>query len=128
LTLTRRDFALAAGGLALELLVPRESAVAARRRSIKAVAFDAFVVFDPSSLSAEAERLYPGRGTELAVAWRTRQFEYSWLRSLTRRYVDFEQVTEDALVFASKLLRLDLPPEKRHTLMQGVLRLPTYPT
>src|ERR1043165_3771246 len=64
---------------------------------IKAVAFDGFPIIDPRPVGTRAEQLFPGRGAELMAAWRTRQFEYTWLRTLTRRYADFWLVTEEAL-------------------------------
>jgi 2-haloacid dehalogenase len=63
----------------------------------------------------------------LSNAWRTRQFEYQWLRALSGRYVDFWQTTEDGLVFAAKLLQLELTPDKRAQLMQAYLGLTTWP-
>ena len=126
-SLARRDLlALAGGALAAELLSSTDRAVAAEG-PIRAAAFDAFVIFDPGSLATEADRLYPGHGTELALAWRTSQFEYCWLRSLAGRWADFEQITADALAFAAEMLHLDLPTEKRDTLMHAVVRLPAYP-
>ncbi len=80
---------------------------------MKAVAFDAFAVLDPRPIFALAENLFPGKGADLATAWRTRQFEYTWLRTASRQYVDFWRVTEDALVFAAKLLKLDVPSIQR---------------
>jgi 2-haloacid dehalogenase len=50
---------------------------------------------------------------ELAAAWRTRQFDYACLRTLTGRYLDFGRVTEDALVFSARLLKLTLNDERR---------------
>jgi len=40
----------------------------------RAIAFDAFTTFDPGSVATLAEEVFPGRGAELAGAWRTRQF------------------------------------------------------
>ena len=39
----------------------------------------------------------PGRGAELAERWRARQLELSWLRTAMQVWVDFDQVTADAL-------------------------------
>jgi 2-haloacid dehalogenase len=64
----------------------------------RAIAFDAFPILDPRPIATLAEKLFPGRGAALMDAWRARQFEYSWLRSVSHRYVDFWTVTEDALV------------------------------
>ena len=94
---------------------------------IKAVGFDAFTIFDPRSVTVAVEECFPGRGVELSAAWRTRQFEYCWLRTLNRNYADFSRVTEDALVFACKAAKLDLKPEARAKLMDAFLRLKPWP-
>lgn len=43
------------------------------------------------------------------------------------RYVDFWQATEDALVFATQQLKLELTPQARRALMQAYLELPVWP-
>jgi 2-haloacid dehalogenase len=96
-------------------------------RPVKAVAFDAFAIFDPRPIAALCEALFPGQGALLGDAWRARQFEYQWLRSLGGRYADFERTTEDALVFAARQKGLELPPEKRARLMQAWLELKAWP-
>jgi hypothetical protein len=56
-----------------------------RRRTVRArpeFAFDGLVVFDLCPISALTEELFPGRGIEVSNAWRTQQFEYTWLRTL----------------------------------------------
>jgi 2-haloacid dehalogenase len=93
----------------------------------KAILFDAFPIFDPRPVFALVEELFPGKGAELSNAWRTRQFEYTWLRNSMAAYKDFWQVTQDALVFAATSLKLDLTPEKRDRLMDSYLKLRAYP-
>ncbi len=58
---------------------------------------------------------------------RIRQFEYQWLRALSNHYADFWHATEDALVFSTKSLKLELTPGKRDELMGMYLELPTWP-
>ena len=123
----RREFLFIAGGVATSLLTPASLAQAATKSKIKAVAFDGFVSFDPRPIFALAEKLFPGKGAELSNAWRTRQFEYQWLRVLSRNYADFWQATEDSLVFSAKLLKLDLTPEIRGQLMNAYLELKAWP-
>jgi 2-haloacid dehalogenase len=94
---------------------------------VKAIAFDGFVIFDPRPIAALAEELFPGRGTEVTNVWRTRQFEYTWLRTLTGNYADFWQVTGEALTFTAKLLGLNLTAEKHDRLMESFLRLKAWP-
>jgi 2-haloacid dehalogenase len=123
---TRREFVdtlKAAGALA----PMRLSAASATTTSIKLVAFDAFPIFDARPVFALAERLFPGKGAELSNIWRTRQFEYAWLHTLSRRYRDFWQVTDDALVFAAKALQLELTRESRVVLMDAWLQLKCWP-
>jgi 2-haloacid dehalogenase len=94
---------------------------------IRAVAFDAFAIFDPRPIQALARALFPSRGEELSQAWRVRQFEYQWLRALSGRYADFWQTTEDALVFAARTLQIDLTLEHRKRLMGSYLGLKAWP-
>lgn len=92
-----------------------------------AVALDGFTTFDPRPVFALAESIFPGRGAELGNAWRTRQFEYTWLRTLSNRYADFWQVTEEALVYSAQLLKLDLTSPARARLMNAYLELQAWP-
>ena len=78
----------------------------------KAIAFDGFAIFDPKSVTALAENLFPGKGPDLMNAWGLRQFEYSWLRNSMGRYADFWTITSQALHFAARLTKLDLSKEK----------------
>lgn len=72
--------------------------------NIKACVFDAYgTLFDVNSI-------FHGLRTDLAAlgvnwqefsnAWRNRQLQYTWIRSLSGQYADFWKVTGDALDFA----------------------------
>ncbi|HEY6281218.1 MAG TPA: haloacid dehalogenase type II [Burkholderiales bacterium] len=99
-----------------------------RKPSIKALVFDAYgTLFDVHSVIALCDELFPGRGAQLSQTWRAKQLEYTWLKSLMGRYQDFEKVTEAALKFACKSLKLDCPPESCKRLMQAYLHLEPYP-
>jgi 2-haloacid dehalogenase len=124
----RREFLnLGAGSVATRLLSTTPLAHAGTKPTIKAIAFDAFTTFDPRPIFALAEQLFPNKGAALGNAWRTRQFEYTWLRSAAQRYADFWKVTEDALVFAANMLQLGLSADKRAQLMAAYLDLKAYP-
>ena len=115
---------LAAGRPASPLVAaPRASA----RPAFKAVAFDYFVLFNPDSVVDEIEPLFPGKGRDFVNLWRTRQFEYTWLRALTHRYVDFSSVTEDALLYAANSLHLAITPADKHRLLQAYFHLRPWP-
>jgi len=79
------------------------------------------------SVIALCDRKFPGQGAELSKLWRTKQLEYTWLRSLVGRYEDFWSVTESALTFACRCLSLECPPETRQELMESYLHLETFP-
>lgn len=127
----RRAFvARMASGMALGILssMPKVSADEPFSKSrIKAIAFDAFPIFDPRPIFTLAERMFPGKGGELSNEWRTRQFEYTWLRVTLNRYVDFWQVTGQALEFAAEKLNLKLTQGQRGELMNAYLGLKTWP-
>jgi 2-haloacid dehalogenase len=122
--LRRRSILQLAAGVAVAGASIAVPAGAAGR--VKAVAFDGFVVFDPRPVFELAETLFPGKGAELSSTWRIRQFEYTWLRTLSGRYADFWQVTQEALIFAARLLKLALTADKRDQLMEAFLRLKAH--
>jgi len=121
---------VSAAGLTAELLAgarARRAEGATPRIRLKAIAFDAFPIFSPAPVVSRAEALFPGHGAALMDEWWTRQFEYAWLRLLSRSYADFWQVTEDALVFAARKLDLDLSADQRAALMGTFLDLVAWP-
>jgi 2-haloacid dehalogenase len=127
----RREFvALATGGIAAGFLPSMPQVLAdtsSLKSQIKAVAFDSFPIFDPRPVLVLAEQLFPGKGTDISNEWRTRQFEYTWLRVIAQRYVDFWQVTQESLEFAAEKLKLELSQDKRDQLMNAYLELKTWP-
>ena len=101
---------------------------AAQTKRIKALAFDAYgTLFDVFSVIALCDKLFPGNGSALAQLWRTKQLQYSLLRSMMDRYKDFWQLTEDGLVYACKSLKLDLTADRRKQLMGAYLGLAAFP-
>jgi 2-haloacid dehalogenase len=104
---------------------PVMAAVAGAR--LRAIAFDGLAVFDVRPIAALAERVFPGRGDEMSALWRSRQFEYTWLRTAGRQYADFWQVTEEALIFSCRSLKLELTKADRDRLMQSYLEIKAWP-
>jgi len=92
-----------------------------------ALVFDAYgTLFDVHSVQARCDSLWPGKGAQLSQAWRAKQLEYTWQRSLMRRYVPFSQVTEDALLYACELLQLKIDRTNAQALMDEYRRLALY--
>jgi 2-haloacid dehalogenase len=101
---------------------------AAGVHTIKGIAFDAYgTLFDVFSVTSLCETLFPGHGTAIAQQWRAKQLQYTLLRSLMARHKDFWELTDDALVYVTKSLKLDLSTDKRRQLMDAYLRLTAFP-
>jgi 2-haloacid dehalogenase len=92
-----------------------------------ALVFDAYgTLYDVHSVIALCERFWPGRGAALSQLWRAKQLEYTWQRSLMRRYAAFSRITEAALRYACAALGLELSDAQAAALMQQYLNLSLY--
>jgi len=95
---------------------------------LDALVFDAYgTLYDVHSVARRCDEFWPGRGAALSQAWRAKQLEYTWLRTLMRRYAPFSQVTGESLEFACASLQLALNEEKRETLLREYRLLSAYP-
>lgn len=95
--------------------------------SLEALVFDAYgTLFDVHSVMRRCEAFFPGRHAALSQLWRAKQLEYTWLRSLMRRYAPFSTVTREALAHACEALGLELTVERMEALMAEYNMLSTY--
>jgi 2-haloacid dehalogenase len=124
---TRRTFVGTAAAVVLVAALQATAIAQAHSARIKAVAFDAFAIFDARSVSHLAEQLLPGRGVDLMNAWSRRQFEYTWLRNSMGRYADFWHVTEDALNYATIEAKVRLEAVQKRKLLSAFLELKPWP-
>lgn len=74
----------------------------------KYLVFDAYgtllqVTAEIPGLNPEQERL----SAEIQALWRTKQLEYTWLRSLMGKFEDFNLVTRDALDYACSYYHME---------------------
>jgi 2-haloacid dehalogenase len=93
-----------------------------------AFVFDAYgTLFDVHSVQARCEAFWPGKGAQLSQSWRVKQLEYTWLRSLMRRYAPFSQVTEEALLFSCESLKLEILESQKQALLAEYRRLALFP-
>jgi 2-haloacid dehalogenase len=96
--------------------------------ALQALVFDAYgTLYDVHAVIRRCEEFWPGNGAALSQLWRTKQLEYTWQRSLMRRYVPFSQVTREALEYACASLQLSLDDGKLDALMQEYRKLAMYP-
>lgn len=76
--------------------------------NIKVCAFDAYgTCFDINSAAMGLANKIGKDWLAFSSTWRTVQLEYTWLRSLMKRYVDFWKVTEDSLEYAMESHGID---------------------
>ena len=101
--------------------------MAAKIEDIGACVFDAYgTLFDVNAAAAQCRDALGGKADELSALWRTRQLEYTWLRSLMQEYVEFWQVTGDGLDYAHAVLGIE-DDALRQRLMDIYMRLDAYP-
>ncbi|MBX2806229.1 MAG: haloacid dehalogenase type II [Hyphomicrobiales bacterium] len=94
---------------------------------VKAVLFDAYsTLFD---VHAPVAKLADDIGPDakgVSDMWRTKQLQYSWLRSLMQAHAPFDKVTEDALDYALTQYGV-ASPDIRARLLQLYMTLDAYP-
>jgi 2-haloacid dehalogenase len=95
--------------------------------SAKVYVFDAYgTLFDVHSAVARLSSRIGPQADRLSALWRTKQLEYSWVRSLMRRHADFWRLTEDALDFAIAAVP-GVDPALRDPLLDAYRSLDAYP-
>lgn len=94
---------------------------------IKACVFDAYgTLFDVHSAVGKYRQRLGDIADQVSLLWRTKQLEYTWLRSLMGHHADFWQVTRDALDFAFDMHHLN-DTDLRNDLIEAYLHLDCYP-
>ena len=89
--------------------------------------FDAYgTLFDVHSAVARHREAIGPQAERLSQLWRTKQLEYTWVRSLAGRYRDFAALTEEALDFAAASCG-GISPAARTALLEAYQTLDAYP-
>lgn len=92
------------------------------------IAFDAYgTLFDPAGVTGRLDGAFPGRGAELAAAWRSTQLRHTWLRTLIGDFVDFDTVSREALEQVLEETGLAADGRAIGELVAGYRDLPLYP-
>ena len=127
----RKLITLTASGAALGTMLTtpfgKLAFAATSSAEIKAIAFDAFPIFDPRAAFKVIKEQFPEHGDALRKAWFSKIFGYTWLRTSGNQYKDFWHVMEDALRFTTASMNLELPLKKQKAIMDAFLRLPVWP-
>jgi|TARA_R100001143_G_scaffold23396_1_gene24194 2-haloacid dehalogenase len=103
--------------------------------AIRGLTFDAYgTLFDVHSIVRLAEQLFPGSGSQISILWRQKQIEYSQLSSLSDpspggslHYRPFRELTEAALRYSLKRLKLPFTDGHLQLLMDRYDQLEAYP-
>jgi 2-haloacid dehalogenase len=94
---------------------------------ISVCVFDAYgTLFDVNAAVARCRDQIGPKADQMADLWRAKQLQYSWLRSLMHRHIDFWQVTGQALDFAMAAVELS-DAVLRARLMDLYQTLDAYP-
>lgn len=76
-------------------------------------AFDAYgTLLDVHSAVAKHAKTIGKNATPLSMLWRTKQLEYTWVRSLAKQYQDFQTLTCESLNFACEFYNIKDPKLK----------------
>jgi 2-haloacid dehalogenase len=91
------------------------------------IVFDAYgTLFDVAGLT-DACATISDNPVAFSQLWRTKQLEYSVLRTVMDRYADFGEVTSDALDYTLEMFDIRVAPQQRRTLMLAWLELLAFP-
>jgi 2-haloacid dehalogenase len=91
-----------------------------------ACVFDAYgTLFDLTSASRRCRDALGDKAEAMSALWRSKQLDYTWLRSLMGRHAEFWQVTGDALDYAMAQLGF-ADPALRERLMDAFLNIEAY--
>ena len=96
-------------------------------KSVRYAVFDAYgTLFDVHSAASRYQARLGEQAQAVSALWRTKQLEYTWLRSLMQRYVDFWKVTHAALDYALDSHGID-DNSLRKDLLSAYHELTCYP-
>ena len=101
--------------------------VARSRPDLRAVAFDAFVLFDPRIIVERAKAIAGERAGEFVSTASAKIFAYSWLYTSAGRYAGFETLARYAFGYAADFHRLDANPSDLEPLVTAYSNLPLWP-
>ncbi len=96
-------------------------------KSVRHALFDAYgTLFDVHSAASRYKDRLGQHSKKVSAIWRTKQLEYTWLRSMMHCYVDFWEVTKDALDYSLELHGVD-DNILRKDLLRAYFELSCYP-
>jgi 2-haloacid dehalogenase len=83
-------------------------------------------LFDPRGIDRRVTAVL-GEHAELATTWKTRLFEYCWIRAASGRYADFERLVADSLAYACGAHAVAITDAARAQLVAAFTELSPWP-
>jgi len=115
---------------ALGLFTAGASALAGRGAvslHLRAVAFDAFVLFDPRGIVRRARPLMGEKADTIISTASNKLFAYTWFYTSAARYMPFEMLAQSALRFAAGAQGVSLSDAEYAYLVHGYSELDVWP-
>lgn len=94
---------------------------------IRAVGFDLFTIFDPRGVDRRVAAVLPAAPAGFAATWKTRLFDYCWIRAAADRYAPFDRLVDDSLTCAAHAHGVELAPAMRAELADAFTTLDPWP-
>jgi 2-haloacid dehalogenase len=95
--------------------------------AIRAVAFDLFTIFDPRTIDRRVAEVVGDDAAAFAAMWKTRLFEYCWIRAAAAQYVDFEALVTHSLAYTARARGVPLADAARARLAAAFTELEPWP-
>ncbi|MEM6628938.1 MAG: haloacid dehalogenase type II [Bacteroidota bacterium] len=97
-------------------------------KQLKALVFDAYgTLFHIGALNEELNRQFGVKSEQIGNLWRSKQLEYTWLRSLMGAYQPFSKVTADALSYACRVYGVQFTDEVLKKMVNAYYHLNAFP-
>ena len=90
---------------------------------LRALAFDAFVLFSPEAVVKRAREIAGDEGEALVRAASTKLFGYTWYYTSAGRYAEFDELAAGAFSSAAENLGLNLSRAETDRLVEGYAHL-----
>ena len=97
-----------------------------RNAAIRAVAFDAFPIFNPERAFALVRALVPDH-RDLPALWFQKVFSDTWLRTSARQYVSFDEILAESLDYAAASASVPLSSAARDEILTAFSALDLWP-
>lgn len=120
--MSRRWFLKSMASATLMAAVPASAAP-----RIRGIAFDLFTLFDPRGVDHKVTAVLGPDAAALATTWKTRLFEYCWIRAASDRYEDFDHLVRASLSYASNAHGLEISDAVRGELESAFTELSPWP-